>query len=375
MHYIYLLAKFVAIYWEPFFLLIPGFLTIYLLKWPLIKDVKISIFTYIGASIYISFYILFFIALRWVQINKEIELKKLPVYLNNFLVIYNKSLFNQIFYTLLLILLILLWIYIFIRLREKLSYQVWKIYFYYNYKYLLTRWQEKKFSHIPENKIIEIFKKYLSYHRICYYISDYLSIFCDKCKLLKISKLLNNLKIMQKFIRFTLIFFIFVFIFYDCYFNNFVLAYTKYYLFFYMLFALWYKISTFFRKEESFLDEIIFEMNYCAPNIVYINVTEEEYEFLNEYLKGKKTDKEIIEYISTFIWAQPPVAYFNRFVYTEREKEGIFSLSEKGFARVQYRYVYMNKMTQRYFPASWLKEKDGKYYTDQQLDKNEPNLF
>lgn len=256
-----------------------------------------------------------------------------------------------------------------------MSYQLWKIYFYYNYKYLLTRWKEKKFTHIPEYKIKKIFEKYLSYYKICYHISDYFSILCDKCKLFKISKWLNNLKIIQRFIRYSIIFFIFVFIFYDCYYNNFVLAYTKYYLFFYMLFALWYKISTFFRKETSFIDEIIFEMNYCAPNIVYINVTEEEYGFLNDHLKGYKTDKEIFEYISTFIWAKPPVAYFNRFVYTEIEEEGIFSLSEKGFARVPYRYVYMNKSTQRYFPAAWLKEKDGRYYTDQKLDKTDPSFF
>ena len=298
-----------------------------------------------------------FIILRWVQITQEIDLKNIPKIIEKYLTIINGGHDSKIIILLSCILIVLLWVFIFFKLKEKLAYQMWKIYFYYRYKYLLKDRKRKKI------KIIQYFKRSLSYKAICSDIAGIFIWLAEQIKWKQMVTYFNEYDKILVFFRVLSIALIFVFIFYDCLFYNYVLFTSKYYLFFYLIFNLWYKISLFFRYEDEYLDQILFERTYCFPDVVYINLTKEEEEFLEAYLKDARVSNS--EFLFTFVEDLPPVTYYKRFVY--EPLDDIVDFSEKGYTRIPYQYVYKNKETQRYFPRAWLKEKNGKYYTDQHL--------
>lgn len=72
---------------------------------------------------------------------------------------------------------------------------------------------------------------------------------------------------------------------YDCYFNNFVIEKVFYYLPIYFLFLMWYTVSFFLYNTSHELDSILFEMYYCEPLVIYVNLTPEYEEELQLYIK------------------------------------------------------------------------------------------
>jgi hypothetical protein len=71
----------------------------------------------------------------------------------------------------------------------------------------------------------------------------------------------------------------------DCIFNNYKIHYIFYYLPFYFIFHLWDISADFLVKTDNQTNKIIYERYYEEDNVKYINTTNEEDNFLYEYIE------------------------------------------------------------------------------------------
>jgi hypothetical protein len=255
---------------------------------------------------------------------------------------------------------IMLWIYIFIKINKILSYQGWKIYLYYEYKYLLKTTQYNVIEK-NSNLWIEIFRKNLAIFRFCSFIigvlkksSKYLYGSVNLNERLHFLRHLSFEYIARRIKIFVFSILIIIFI-YDCYINNFILIYTKYYLLFYMIFHLWCKLSDFAQCENIGINELLFERTYCFPKIVYINLTEEEEESLLMYCKNIPLD----DYDRTGL-------LFNVVLkkqYIAQDPSQYFYYNEEGEKKpMPYLCYYTNDWVNEGFPDIALKKINGKYF-------------
>ncbi len=211
------------------------------------------------------FYSFYFVYLRFLSINKTIDLK--AVY--QIIKLGHQTFYFEISYILFIIFIILLWILIFLRLREQFSFNLWKTYWYNKYKFLLT--SRKLKAHLENENIFY----YYSYIHVCNNITIFLFHLTWKLHLNRLHKFCNQHTNIRTFIY--LLFFVLLLgiVIFECIFKSFVLYNTLNYLLFYFIFLVWYRISMFFYYELTDLDQVLFEDTYCYPNVVYIDVHED----------------------------------------------------------------------------------------------------
>jgi hypothetical protein len=322
MHYIYIFffsfVKFLYLYHIGIILLFCLYVLVLVLKKPLKKNVKINYFytTHILAISYVLFYVILFLSLRFLQLGKDLDLKKYYISINlqiNHLI--EQSAYNKIIYLSLFFLIILVWLILFFKCRQYLSWQLWQVYFYHKHKYLLI---QKETNNIKE-LIDKLFFKY-SYYTCCHKITYKIIQIAEAYKFTKLYNFLNTSNIFFYFFRYFFFFLLVVIFLYECLINNFILNKTLYYLLFYFIFVIWYRLSYSCTNEDFNLDKIIFEMNYCANKIVYVNVSENDIRELILYIeKPYLLDKtkvltDIIFYPPEFSHVHKLV-FFNRFVF------------------------------------------------------------
>jgi len=75
----------------------------------------------------------------------------------------------------------------------------------------------------------------------------------------------------------------------DCYFNNYTLTKIFYYLPFFFFYQIWRNISTFLQNTSRILNTIIYRLYYEPENFYYVNLLEEEYQFILTYMDNKLT--------------------------------------------------------------------------------------
>lgn len=354
-------------YWKTVTLLLTIILLYFLIKFPRNYDIKITFFTYIGAISYFGFYILFFLFLRLIYIHTPLDLKNIPIFIDKFFKIYNKSLETQIFFTFFSIVCIMLWIYIFIKINKRLSYHVWQIYLYNEQKYLLQKIVIRK--SLLYTYPIEKFLKFSIYGLSSFLID----VFQKGIKYLNWPNGFNYLQnlpyifIVRIIKIFVFLILIIIFI-YDCYINNYILIYTKYFLLFYMIFHLWCKLSTFAQFNNIGINMLLFRRAYCFPKMVFINLTEKEEESLLMYCKGIRfKDGERVcllrdVAIKKLYYAQDPNQYF----YYDEEGNN---------KPMTYLCFYENDWIHEGFPDTALIEKKGKYFVKIEENQNNDNIF
>lgn len=75
--------------------------------------------------------------------------------------------------------------------------------------------------------------------------------------------------------------------FYELIFCNFTIVYLFYFLPFYFLYTLWYKLSCFwYLKRIAYLDVILYELYYDFPNIIYLELDQEDLNMIFRYILG-----------------------------------------------------------------------------------------
>jgi hypothetical protein len=68
-----------------------------------------------------------------------------------------------------------------------------------------------------------------------------------------------------------------ILVLYDCYYNDFVITILFKFLPYYFLYTLWYKLSLFwYDKTFYIMDQILYDLYYCKPNIEYFNLDEDD---------------------------------------------------------------------------------------------------
>lgn len=270
---------------------------ILLIKFPITYKVKIENFwlTYLAAISYISFYILLFLFLRILYINKTTDLKQYYYIIE---ILQSTTLYYKCLIILSGISLILIWIIIFIKVRKILSWKCWQLHFYWVnlenvrkcQEYFLEECFQKNYSR-KKAKISDI------YHRFVHIFEDHFSLYTVTFFIYKII-----LYIMRKFKGKTYTFYYKIhhyapplyllilsgfigILLYEIIWQNWVIYYTLYYLFFYMIFGLWYRISLLFWYGIHSLNIVIFEQTYCEPEIYYVNLTALEEKELQYFIQ------------------------------------------------------------------------------------------
>lgn len=307
-------------------------------------NLEVTYWTYFSGFVYLMFYNFYFVYLRFLSINKTIDLKAIYNIIKQFIIkLGHQTLYLEIVYILFIIFIILLWILIFLRLRKQCHFNLWKTYWYNKYKYLLTS-QDLKKHYEAEN----IFFNY-SFIHMCNKISSFLFDLTGKLHWKKLQRFCyhpTNIRNFIYFFFFVLLLGIFIF---ECIFGSFVLYYTLYYLLFYFIFLVWYRISMFFYYEQIELDQVLFEDTYCYPNVCYFEVNEELQKLLYNYLKVSSSVAKQHYHMLVSPYDISPLIYYNRYILVNAQELGLYD--ETGNP-IDYKEIYKNDYTKSCIPRN-----------------------
>lgn len=322
-----------------------------LIRRPIKPTCKINNFfmTYVFAGIYIMCFIVFLIFIRILQYGKFLDLKILfKAYILLFVHFEQCSFYVQIIYILGGIILILLWILIFYKIRNRLARNLWKIYYYKKNIYMLTKLNND-----------EKFKE------LCFHISMHYTFF-NFCRSLthQLNKIITirYTEPIERFFRYLPHLILLFLVFFECYNNNFILHYTLKYLIIYMVYNLWYRLSFIIHKSNGFLDEILIERAYGEPNILYVNLTENDEKLLETYILEPHNYEKLeklgsADYIDVGILCYIPIYYYRRFVWISGDVIGLPA----------NQMIYLNKLTLKYFEEVDIKRENGRIYVKDEI--------
>lgn len=314
------------------------------------EKIEYFFINWLSFVIYIFFYILFFLYLRYLYLGQILDLKiNLPKLMNFFIKLNQQSFFSQILYVFLFLILILLWVVIFIKVKKWLEFKIWQIFFYYRFSYHIidnanSKWE--KFDWFLE----DIHFKY-SFFRFCQKIFFYF----DRSKPDDYRPDKIYLFICRYY-RFFPLFFLLLFFSLEILLNNFCLHYTFYFLFVYFFLMLWIRLFEGLDYSGQ-LTQVLIEMLYGEPKIVYVNIKKEEEDFFYAYYMNKKVFRELA---MEFIFRDHPIYSLRRFVYCN---------SITNIDGVEVFNVYVNFNTEKYFEKRNLIIKDGKKFVEDLLDE------
>jgi len=74
-------------------------------------------------------------------------------------------------------------------------------------------------------------------------------------------------------------------IMYDCYYNNFILTSLFQVLPYYFVYTVWYKLSIFYGEANFQMDDILYELYYSSPRIMYFRLDDEDKIRLDLYVR------------------------------------------------------------------------------------------
>ena len=337
------------------FLCLTLLLLLYLLLKPLHLQVKITNFAlnWFALFLYIVIYIGFFFYLRFRVIGSTINLtetlSKISLLLTN---INNYSFYIKILVYLTTLIIIALWFLIIIKFRHYLSNKIWQLYFYYG-------------AYLTEMKITNSITHWPLFLRIIWYFNKYrlwkLQIktsLAFKNLIIKITKNKNHwvteekptliLHLLVKLFPTIILLLIFAA---EIIINNFSLFYIFYYLPFYIIIMLWIRVSDTLEtyRYDTYEGQILYEMNYRFPDIVYINLSSFDRVYLYSYLYNQRIFKErdtFYEFVNVGISPKHPIdalCQFEKFIL----KEG--------------KTIYINLYRELMFEENALK-KDGEFF-------------
>lgn len=310
-------------------LIINGILVLILLFLPKKINVKIHNFTLIYTLVLVYFggYILGFLILRIIYINRELDLKKFIVFIDHaFNETLHYSLGMKVLFVIGAILLLLIWMLLFIIIRTFLSRKCWQLHLYwYHVHYATLELTMPKFKTKPY--FYKNHKYYYFYHKRIQQFNFYYSLQATHMWLLSwiqhLSKVIKpkiQLTTYRKLLRYGTLAILLIIFVSECIWNNWLLHYTIYYLLFYIIFVLWYRLSFALFYQDLILDRIIFERAYCEPEIYYVNLTEKEEFELENYIRKPydySTRTPISECLQTSFDFLHPIQIHKRFILTE----------------------------------------------------------
>ncbi len=271
----------------PLILIFTILLLIWVLKKPLIIKVKINNFfiAFFSLIIYLGIYVFLLLYLRISLLGQNIDLiLVLNKITKNLININQMQIYNKILIYLLIIILILLWFFLILKLRNLLGYKVWQLFMYH---YFITT-NDHRLKYPNFIKITRIFHRKYSLRALTLFFHHFI-----------IKKYLgyNNFELIKNLIILTpavILFFIFLG---ECFLNNFTLHYFYYYLPFYLLLILWIQASeniSWYTGRAVLESDILIEMAYKYPDIIYVNLAEIDKLLLKAALLKNKKNYEII---------------------------------------------------------------------------------
>jgi hypothetical protein len=235
-----------------------------------------------------------------------------------------------------------------------LQYQVWKLYLYYRHKNYYND-ENDFYKRVP---LIIKFECNWSYQHFCLRVALFMQKFLIKYKFKPVGYSSRYTEKLNTIFRYLVFAFIFIFFFLECYFNHGIIEYTKFYLLFSGIFVLWYKFSMFFQYYHPYIDQLLYEREYCFPDIVYVNVTEEEERVLEIY-----KDKPYLVIMNDLLkWDKitPDIHFYKRFRYVSAENLALLKDEGRGpMKEIKEEYIYANWDSLKAFAKEHLIVKEG----------------
>ena len=264
----------------PFCLFLLVYLLFYIYKKKLISQdaslkqlIKVDNFfiSWCITILYVCFYLVFFLYLRYLQLGNPFDVKK---FFSNFWtqveLVTQYSLYNQLIVILFLVILILLWLLIFIKLQRYMLNHIWKLSFYYA--------NINQLNPLLNDSLFETFMVKINYIRHCF---NFFYLLFPQFKYFKG----DHYYLM--YVLFTLLPSLFLLFFFiaELLLNNFIIYYLYYYLPIYMLIMIWVRGScgVWFYSDGNY-SKILIEIAYGSPNIVYVNISSSDEKMMKEFL-------------------------------------------------------------------------------------------
>lgn len=331
-----------------FLLCIMFYIFIYLIKMPIKKEYKINNWfeTIFFVFIYISFFIIFLWILKFIR-----QTINILILWNNIILIktgfFDLWIITKILYFCIFCCLIALWVLLFIKLHNKCKKEVIKLYLYIFSKNPLKFWEK-----------ITYFKLNFSVMGISYHFSDLKFKIISKIYQKYSYKILNKINTnLSKYIYFgipKLHYILLIFcLSYDLYNSYFLLNLTTNFLPVYVIYLLWVNASNFIENQNPSINKILVELYYNTPDILYINLSEDEEYVLNHYSTTFNCPKELISFEDVMLLN--PLIKLRRYIFLKGSK-----LGEKECD------IYYNEFLHLGFNASDLIKKDDKYFVEEE---------
>jgi hypothetical protein len=257
------------------------------------SDGKITnwFYTYFISILYTFVFLGVFFFLRILLIKNPINLKKVIYFVNNCIseVFLINNTYQNIFIFLAFTNLMLLF-YIFLLILKHFHnfyrHELIKLHIYYQGSHKYTR--EKPYFY---RKFLEIYNRHLCFYE---FKSDLQIHLLNLSGFTLIDKLFPKLRLgtyrpypvlkyFTDLLPFTLGISFFV---YDIFMHDCILIYTTNYLPIFFMFILWKNYSDFLMYQDTQILHMLFEMYYCYPSVVYINVSKNHQEELKMCLKN-----------------------------------------------------------------------------------------
>ena len=348
-----------------------------LLKVRIKKTAKIKnfFFAYCALGVYITFYIFILFTLRISHIGNSLDMGLLySKFIRIFIETENLTILWKILNICMVIILILMWFLFWIKIRLLLRNQIWKLYLYYDYLFVLTN---NPFFDAPENYMFNIIvKKYkinilsATYKFISYYFVSFTDFFYAYLRIEVLANpimtIINNLSmkytdhlftvtadIYIKIIRYTPTILLFLIILCELYFNNLKLYYTFYYLLIYLFLILYVQISECLSwYHNQWLSKVLIERAYFSPNIIYINWEEIHENILTSFLTKhsivKTFPREIRDGLSMIL-----------------KRYELIPIKLVAFSITDEFIYYQQTFTHRFFSPSLLITNDNNFYINE----------
>lgn len=293
MQLLYLLKKYPENIVKIITILILCLLLFFLLKYKNNNNnYKIINFTWNNCIIF-SYFFFFFVIILYLRYKRwGLTLNLFDIY-QKILVFIIKT---NIFYNIIIVLICCILITAILQLKRILLKELLKkhLYFYFKTKY------KDFFKHLENNKSLLL--DVISHHPYIVFIDkisgywSYISIihrFILYNIILPYS-ILNETDIYPKWMNKPLNFLftnshkivLFIIFTYECYFNNCTLHIIFYYLPFYFFIEIYKHTTDFLRRTNDGINRIIYERYYEENNVLYVNTTKEEEEFILNYMKN-----------------------------------------------------------------------------------------
>jgi hypothetical protein len=263
-----------------------------------IFKIKRKYITWFSISMYIGIFIIFILIRRIFRMGTALDLKPIGTF---FYALYKKEeYFMGLFISLSICICLLLLIVILKKLKNSLELSLMRqhLYLQYSDETAYENYKPKTIKlkyvsvHNYYQEILYWFKK-ISFTTFC---SRLHSIFLDIYHITN----RNNYKYLaytvEKIRHITLalvtleynVFSIPILIGYDIYYHHWVITKLFYFLPFYFIYVLWVRVSLFLFTiyQIRFLNEIVYEIYYCQPDILYLELSEEEHMTVLLYIRG-----------------------------------------------------------------------------------------